>query len=143
MGLRFVFANPGECNLTLVREFYANWDVHIEPNERKDDNSHKTLDMTYFTMEAWVWMRVICAWIMPFDHLTKVKRDKYPLNENAQYISEVGPIFEEPLDDYALTSKLSVHEDKDEDDEVEPEHDSKDGDFDFALTDEDSDEKIE
>ncbi|KAH0758007.1 hypothetical protein KY290_021500 [Solanum tuberosum] len=25
LGLRFIFDNPGDCNLTLVREFYANW----------------------------------------------------------------------------------------------------------------------
>ncbi|KAG5581212.1 hypothetical protein H5410_051839 [Solanum commersonii] len=25
LGLRFIFHNPGDCNLTLVREFYANW----------------------------------------------------------------------------------------------------------------------
>ncbi|KAG5580086.1 hypothetical protein H5410_050713 [Solanum commersonii] len=25
LGLRFIFENPGDCNLTLVREFYANW----------------------------------------------------------------------------------------------------------------------
>uniref|UniRef100_M1DBM0 Putative plant transposon protein domain-containing protein n=1 Tax=Solanum tuberosum TaxID=4113 RepID=M1DBM0_SOLTU len=25
LGLRFIFDNPGDCNLMLVREFYANW----------------------------------------------------------------------------------------------------------------------
>uniref|UniRef100_M1DCD9 Putative plant transposon protein domain-containing protein n=1 Tax=Solanum tuberosum TaxID=4113 RepID=M1DCD9_SOLTU len=25
LGLRFIFDNPGDCNLTLLREFYANW----------------------------------------------------------------------------------------------------------------------
>ncbi|KAG5594233.1 hypothetical protein H5410_035465 [Solanum commersonii] len=25
LGLRFIFENLGDCNLTLVREFYANW----------------------------------------------------------------------------------------------------------------------
>ncbi|MCE3052220.1 hypothetical protein HAX54_051918, partial [Datura stramonium] len=27
LGLGYVFAEPEECNLTLVRKFYANWDT--------------------------------------------------------------------------------------------------------------------
>lgn len=28
LGLQFVFVNQGECNLSLVREFQANWNNH-------------------------------------------------------------------------------------------------------------------
>lgn len=28
LGLQYVFMNQGECNLNLVREFYANWNVY-------------------------------------------------------------------------------------------------------------------
>ncbi|MCD7455755.1 hypothetical protein HAX54_029468, partial [Datura stramonium] len=30
LGLGYIFAEPEECNLTLVREFYANWTLLLE-----------------------------------------------------------------------------------------------------------------
>ncbi|KAH0708909.1 hypothetical protein KY290_010426 [Solanum tuberosum] len=30
LGLRFIFDHPGDCNLSLVREFYANWLIEIK-----------------------------------------------------------------------------------------------------------------
>ncbi|KAG5614587.1 hypothetical protein H5410_014411 [Solanum commersonii] len=30
LGLRFIFENLGDCNLTLVRQFYANWLTEIK-----------------------------------------------------------------------------------------------------------------
>uniref|UniRef100_M1DJE3 Putative plant transposon protein domain-containing protein n=1 Tax=Solanum tuberosum TaxID=4113 RepID=M1DJE3_SOLTU len=33
LGLRFMFENPGDCNLTLVREFYANWNTETRFNK--------------------------------------------------------------------------------------------------------------
>ncbi|MCE2055045.1 hypothetical protein HAX54_041830, partial [Datura stramonium] len=36
LGLGYIFAEPEKCNLTLVREFYANWDTSFgEINEVK------------------------------------------------------------------------------------------------------------
>ncbi|MCE3050313.1 hypothetical protein HAX54_046884 [Datura stramonium] len=36
LGLGYIFAKPEECNLTLVRKFYANWDTSFwERNEVK------------------------------------------------------------------------------------------------------------
>ncbi|MCD9639774.1 hypothetical protein HAX54_024495 [Datura stramonium] len=36
LGLGYIFAEPEECNITLVREFYTNWDISYgERNEVK------------------------------------------------------------------------------------------------------------
>ncbi|MCE3215842.1 hypothetical protein HAX54_003734, partial [Datura stramonium] len=34
LGLGYVFAEPEECNLALVREFYANWDTSFGDNTK-------------------------------------------------------------------------------------------------------------
>ncbi|MCD9646348.1 hypothetical protein HAX54_036115 [Datura stramonium] len=60
----------------------------------------------------------------------------YPLNEHAQQLCLMGPVYEEPLDDEISIPEPMVPEeeknDNKEEGEVEPEHDSKEGDSEFS-----------
>jgi hypothetical protein len=45
LGLQFIFEDQGECNLTLVREFYANWNTE-QSNSNKVEVRGKTIRFT-------------------------------------------------------------------------------------------------
>uniref|UniRef100_M1DNL5 Putative plant transposon protein domain-containing protein n=1 Tax=Solanum tuberosum TaxID=4113 RepID=M1DNL5_SOLTU len=133
--LEFIFAHPGDCNLTLVREFYANWmtesqikqvpirgkevrfstqvlnemlgtpnygtdefnrlketppyrDIRhtlcgVESTARwgrsKDTGMHNTLYFPNFNLVARVWLKIVCAMLLPAKHLSKVTRHKVVL----------------------------------------------------------------
>ncbi|KAG5612368.1 hypothetical protein H5410_023649, partial [Solanum commersonii] len=98
LGLRFIFANLGDCNLTLVREFYANWltetKYKIAPVRGKNVNfsarilnellgtpnwKHNTLHFANFDQVTWVWLKIVCSVLLPAKHLIDVTRDRVVL----------------------------------------------------------------
>uniref|UniRef100_M1DMX9 Uncharacterized protein n=1 Tax=Solanum tuberosum TaxID=4113 RepID=M1DMX9_SOLTU len=96
--MEFIFAEPGECNLHVVREFYA-W--------APDARSH--------FMTVWG----VNVLITPAD----VER-RYPLNAHAKALLDIGPVFRDPIDDDIPTDEdrlcTSSDVESDSDEEVDP-----------------------
>ncbi|KAJ8535500.1 hypothetical protein K7X08_023220 [Anisodus acutangulus] len=69
--------------------------------------------------------------------------ERYPLNKQDQYLSKVGPGFEDSLDDNVPTLVSYVHKEDDAEEEnyeVEPMRDSEDSATDCAMTNNDKDD---
>ncbi|KAG5571933.1 hypothetical protein H5410_061699 [Solanum commersonii] len=78
LGLRFIFDNPGDCNLTLgerCQVFFPNSDPD-EFNNLKDKSPYRDIRYTMCGVDstARVWLKIVCNVLFPAKHLTKVTR---------------------------------------------------------------------
>ncbi|MCE2055538.1 hypothetical protein HAX54_042842 [Datura stramonium] len=45
LGVEYIFAKIEECNLTLVREFYENWDTSLREHQIEDKGSGRAVHL--------------------------------------------------------------------------------------------------
>ncbi|KAG5605589.1 hypothetical protein H5410_027081 [Solanum commersonii] len=95
LGLQYVFVDQGECNLSLVCEFYANWNTHhVKLNwghtlcgvnsvarwdRVRDTGRHLTLHYGHFNLEVRICLKIMCITLLSCKHTTNVTREKVVL----------------------------------------------------------------
>ncbi|KAG5616546.1 hypothetical protein H5410_016370 [Solanum commersonii] len=96
LGMEVVFADPDECNLHMVREFYANWapearsnyvtvrgkNVPITPTGINEilgtpgKRYYKSLPYAHMLRETRVWLKVVMNCLIPGLHYIDITRDR-------------------------------------------------------------------
>ncbi|KAG5611167.1 hypothetical protein H5410_022448 [Solanum commersonii] len=117
LGLRFMFEDQGDCNLTLVQEFYANWNTETRFNKTvpirgKDVKfTSKVLNMFLGTpnCEVRIGGRPVT------DEEMETFADRYPLTDIVAFLCGTGPAFQKPLDDDEVIADEGMDDDEEDD----------------------------
>ncbi|KAH0712429.1 hypothetical protein KY289_008388 [Solanum tuberosum] len=86
----FIFQDPSECNISVVREFYANWKPDarshfvtvqgVESTAKWIRHGHRGYHQSYpyahMNREARVWLKMVMNCLIPGLHFTEVTRDR-------------------------------------------------------------------
>ncbi|KAG5590026.1 hypothetical protein H5410_040540 [Solanum commersonii] len=116
----------GECNLSLVREFYANWSTHrVELNQGliRDSRMGRLFGMAELQLR-------IGGRLMIEDEMATLA-EHYPLTDSVMYLFRMGPAFQEPIDDDDAIADAEDGSDEEASDDTGPgdgDTDASDGD---------------
>ncbi|MCE3215100.1 hypothetical protein HAX54_000810 [Datura stramonium] len=124
----------------------AQWTLH------QQFGYHVSLPYAHLSREARVWLKIVCASLVPRKNVTDVTRKRlrmngvtkeqlqqlnidYPLRENSRALCRVGPKYEDPLDDDVSTEDEMARVDSDLESSDDNEEASNMGEVSLAPTD--------
>ncbi|MCD7458900.1 hypothetical protein HAX54_039572 [Datura stramonium] len=125
LGLGFVFDARGDCNLNMVREFFANW----MPKERSNQVKIRGQIIAFVPISLNRLLGTPHVDPQPFVNIVKKPpyRDIKHTPRGPNSVARIGPGFEDPLDDDVATENEMARVDLDIESSEDNEEDSEMG----------------